>query len=76
LWPATIGDMLAATTPDPDSPGFPLSVGAFVGFVVTAYALGRRNSREDVQWKAFLGGFAGIGLGLLVWVFGLVSGLY
>lgn len=68
--------MFAATAPDPGSPGFPLSVGALAGFLVTAYALGRRNSREDVQWKAFLSGSAGFGLGLLVWVFGLVSGIY
>jgi hypothetical protein len=76
LWLGTIGDMFAATAPDPGSPGFPLSVGALAGFLVTAYALGRCDPREDVQWKAFLGGFAGIGLGLMVWIFGLISGLY
>jgi hypothetical protein len=75
LWLARIGDMLAATTPDPGSPGFPLSVGALAGFLVTAYALGQSDSREDVQWKAFLGGSAGFGLGLLVWVIGLAPGL-
>jgi hypothetical protein len=68
--------VLAAALPDLGSPGFPLSAGAFAGFLVTAYALSRRESKEDVQWKAFLGGFVGIGLGLMVWVFGLASGLY
>lgn len=67
---------LAAVLPDPGSPGFPMSVGAFVGFLATAYALGRRESREDVQWKALLGGFAGMVVGLLVYGLGLATGLY
>jgi hypothetical protein len=45
-------------------------------FAATAYAFSRRQPRESVQWKAFLGTFIGAGVRLLVWVFALVTGLY
>jgi len=45
-------------------------------FFGAAYALWRREPKDSVQWKAFLGTFTGIGFGFLVWGFGLVSGLY
>jgi hypothetical protein len=45
-------------------------------FLAIAHAFWRREPRDDVQWKAFVGTFAGVGTGLLVWIFGLISGLY
>jgi len=45
-------------------------------FAGTAYAFSRRQPRESIQWQAFLGTFIGVGVGLLVWAFALVTGLY
>ncbi|MGE5283182.1 MAG: hypothetical protein ACM3N0_12855 [Chloroflexota bacterium] len=68
--------MLAATAPDPGSLGFAATCAMVFSFVGTAYAFLRREPKESIQWKAFLGTFIGVGVGLMVWAFALATGLY
>jgi hypothetical protein len=68
--------VFAATTPDPGSLSFAATMAMVFSFAGAGYAFLRREPRESIQWKAFLGTFSGIGVGLLVWGFGLISGLY
>ena len=68
--------MFASAFPDPGSLELPPTVAMLFSFLVTAYALGRGAPRDDVQWKAFIGGFIGVGAGFLVWGIGLITGLY
>lgn len=68
--------VLASTLPDTGSFEFPPTVAMLFGFLVTAYALGCRNSRDDVQWQAFIGGFIGFCCGLVIYAFGHAFGLH
>ena len=45
-------------------------------FLGATYAFYKREPKESVQWKAFLGTMLGMGIGFLVYGVGLVSGLY
>lgn len=45
-------------------------------FLATAYALLCWNSKDEVQWAAFIGGFIGFGCGLIVYLLGHALGLH
>jgi len=67
--------MFAATPPDPGS----LSFVTFPALVISfgwAGAFVLREPKEKVQWKGFLGTLLGVGVGLVIYGFGLLSGLY
>ncbi len=68
--------MLAASLPDPGSPDLPALFSIAAGFVLTAHAFWRGDTRGDVQWAGFKGAFIGAGVGLVVYGFGLLTGLY
>lgn len=67
--------MLASSLPDPASFDFPSSVAMFFGFLTAAYGLGRRDPRDEVHWKALIGGFIGFGCGLIAYVVSHALGL-
>ena len=46
------------------------------GFAGTSYALWRRMPREKIQWAGFFGAYAGVGLGLAVYLLVLLGELY
>jgi hypothetical protein len=62
--------------PDFGSPDATGLVSLAVGVVVTAHALWRGKDRADVMWAGFLGTFAGAGVALILYAFGLITGLY
>lgn len=68
--------MLASSLPDPGTFEFPAAAMFLSTFLATAYAFLSDAPRDEVQWLGLLGGFAGAGIGILVWVFGLITGLY
>jgi hypothetical protein len=68
--------VLAASAPDPGSVTFAATCAMVFSFFGAAYGFSRQEPKDDIQWKAFVGTVVGIGLGLLVWGFGLLSGLY
>lgn len=68
--------MLASTLPDFGSPGTPTLVSAAISFLWTLYALMRGVEQDEVLWAAFMGGFVGLGIGFVLYAFGLTTGLY
>lgn len=68
--------VFAATLPDFGSPNSPGLVSFAVCFAFTVAAIWRGVDREEVRWAAFMGAFIGAGIGLFVYVIGLVTGLY
>jgi hypothetical protein len=68
--------VLASTLPDFGSPNSPGFVSFAVCFAFTTVAIWRGGGREEVKWAAFVGAFIGAGIGLLVYLIGLVTGLY
>lgn len=68
--------MLASTLPDFGSPGTPALISTAVSFLWTIYAFRRGVGQDEILWAAFLGGFIGLGIGFLLYAFGLITGLY
>lgn len=68
--------MLPSTLPDFGSPNSPAFVSFAVCFLLTLAAFWRREGREEIRWAAFVGAFAGAGIGLLIYSIGLITGLY
>jgi hypothetical protein len=64
-----------ASSPNPASFDFPSTVAMFFGFLATAYALGIGDSRDEVHWKALIGGFIGFGCGLFLYLLSHLLGL-
>jgi hypothetical protein len=65
-----------ASLPDPTSPGVIATTSLFFGFLGTTRTLWRKMPQDDVRWTAFLWGYLGVGLGLLIYCVGLISKLY
>ena len=59
----------ATSLPDPGDPGIVTLAGAISSFAFAVFEAGRRRSIERIKDAAFLGGLAGVGLGLLIYVF-------
>lgn len=68
-------DTLAAQAPDPGDPAFCTLTGALLGAVATTLAIARHRHRADVEWAGFTGAFAGVVIGLVTYLIGLISGL-
>lgn len=68
--------MLVGSLPNPTSPGIIAVTSLFFGFLGTTHALWRDLSQDDVRWTAFLWGYIGVGLGLLIYVISVTSELY
>jgi Flp pilus assembly protein protease CpaA len=68
--------VLASTLPDFGSPGTPAFVSTAISFLWTLYALRRGVEQDEIFWEAFVGGFIGLGIGFLLYAFGLITGLY
>jgi drug/metabolite transporter (DMT)-like permease len=71
-----VAGFLAAAAPDPGEQDFAALTALMGGLVLTAVALARREGREEAQWQGFIGAFLGGVLGFLVYLFGLITGLY
>jgi hypothetical protein len=67
---------LAAALPDPGDPAFPTIMAVFGGFLAIVRVRLRGGSWKDAEREAFRWGFYATGLGILVYLFGLISGLY
>jgi hypothetical protein len=65
-----------ASFPDPTSPGIIAVTSPFFGFLGTTRALWRELPQDDVRWTAFLWGYLGVGLGLLIYCFSVAGELY
>lgn len=68
--------MLASTPPDFGSPSLSADLAVWGSCLLTALALRSRVKRDNVHWAAFMGAFLGAAIGLLVYAFGLLTGLY
>ena len=73
---AAVAATLAAILPNPGSPEFPLLLGAIGGFVGTGIGTLRRQPRERLRVTAENWAFFGVGSGLSIYLFGLITGLY
>jgi len=62
--------------PDPASPGIIAVTSLIFGFLGTTRALWRELPQDDVRWTAFLWGYLGVGLGLLIYCFSVAGELY
>lgn len=67
--------MLVGSLPNPASPGIIAVSSILAGFVGTSYGLRREESRDEVRWMAFVWGYAGVGLGLLIYCGSVISEL-
>ncbi len=69
---------LAAALPDPGDPTFPTVTAVVGGFLAIARARFRRRPRswKEAEREAFRWGFYFTGAGIVVYLFGLISGLY
>jgi hypothetical protein len=65
-----------AQLPDPGAPDFVVIIGALWAFLGSARALVRTRSWSEARDDAFKAGFFGTAIGLLVYGFGLVTGVY
>jgi hypothetical protein len=66
----------AAALPNLGDPGLPALAATFLAFIGGAVERALGGSWDQVQAAAFKAGFIGTGLGIAVYFFGLVSGLY
>jgi hypothetical protein len=48
----------------------------FFGFLGATHALWRDMPQDDVRWTAFIWGYLGVGLGLLIYCVSVTSELY
>lgn len=67
--------VLVGNLPDPASPGIIAVSSILAGFLGTSYGLWREESRDDIRWMAFACGYAGVGLGLLIYCASVISEL-
>jgi hypothetical protein len=67
---------LAAALPDPGDPSFPTITAVLGGFLAIARVRIRGGSWRRAEREAFRWGFYATGLGVLVYLFGLISNLY
>lgn len=65
----------SAAFPDPASPGIIAVASIVAGFLGTSYGLWREEPRDEVRWMAFTWGYAGVGLGLLIYCASVISEL-
>jgi len=68
--------VLFGSLPDATSPGIIAVASIISGFLGTTFALWQDRSRDDVRWTAFLWGYLGVGLGLLIYCVSVISELY
>ena len=66
----------SAAAPDLGQPDFPALTALIGGLIATGLALGRQVGPETTQWHGVLGAFVGGSLGLIVYLFGLITNLY
>ncbi len=67
---------IAAALPDPGDPTFPTITAVLGGFLAIARVRSTGGSWKKAEREAFRWGFYATGFGILVYLFGLISGLY
>jgi hypothetical protein len=67
---------LAAALPDPGDPAFPTITAVLGGFLGILRVRVRSGSWKLAEREAFRWGFYSTGMGILVYLFGLITGLY
>lgn len=66
----------AAELPDPGGPDLPAILATFFAFAWAAVALARGGSWKDAERAAFKAGFIGTGVGVGIYLLGLITGVY